>query len=114
MANVRFPVEPELEAAGGRGGESCHENAAQKRSRQDAELVDRYQGGDIETIKTEMVRLYLTEDGGDFSKELTEHAEAIAAGTRISESDLRAGESVSTTAAWQVGPEGADSGSNSV
>jgi len=56
---------------------------AERRTQQYEDLVSRHQGGEIEAVKQELVRLY-TEDGGEITDpELTSHAEAIVNGQTI-------------------------------
>lgn len=59
------------------------EAIAERRTQQYRELGARHEGGDVEAVKIELMRIY-SEDGGEITEpELAAHAEAIVSGYTI-------------------------------
>ena len=56
---------------------------AKKRTRQYDELIARYEDGDIDVVKAKLSQIYKADGGEITDPELTAHAKAIVAGTRI-------------------------------
>jgi len=81
---MKINMNPNFEKAVARSLEASLE----RRNQQYKDLVSRHQGGDVEAVKQELVRIY-TEEGGELTyleltdADLTAHAEAIVSGQTI-------------------------------
>jgi adenylyl- and sulfurtransferase ThiI len=80
---VKFPSKQKFERDLKKAVAPAMRDLAAKRTRQYRDLSDHYTGGDIETVKRELVKLMKADGGSITDPELTEHAKAIVSGEGV-------------------------------
>lgn len=80
---INVEMDPDWERALSEAAQPGLRELAERLTRRFDDLIARHRGGDMDTVRSELVRIFGAEGGHIAEPELSRYAEAIVAGQRI-------------------------------